>query len=104
MPRPDLQARRTLRLQVVDVGPRTQYDISDDGRTVWVNGKRGPVARFCPVSGEVTKGKKFLGGVHKGVVPTRDDWTKFVRLVVQHTRIPETIVESHRPMYIPEAS
>ncbi len=104
MPTVDTNTRREMRLEIVDVGPRTTLDISNDGRTVWVNGRKGLIARFCPVSGELTKGTKFVVSIHKGVVPTRDDWDKFVRLVVRHTRIPQEIVESHRPSYVPKPS
>jgi hypothetical protein len=92
------------------------YEVLSDGRTVWVNGPAGLVARFCPVSREYVKPSN---GISQGSVtdpeesgylypltvphdpekgPSETDWADFVFSV--QVRYEVQVAPKHKPAYI----
>ena len=73
------------------------YEISSDGRTVWVNSNQGIcVARFCPISSEFFH-PHFKCIIHENKEP-QTYWSMFVEEVLSLFKI--QIENEHKPLYI----
>jgi hypothetical protein len=100
----DLNARRKM---IFTQYKGTEFEVSSDGRTVWVN-KLIMVARFCPVSREyaAVSATDSSTGIeyeeeavaHPESGPSLADWTSFVGVVKDRWGI--VIGQNHTPLYI----
>ncbi len=87
-----------LRTEEMKVDDLEGIEVRSDGRTVWVNGKQGCVARFCPVSHEVwTNGVEHVTN-HPDIKPDFSHWKSFRKLVFDNYSI--VINNKHIPLYL----
>lgn len=73
-------------------------EVKSDGRTVWVNGSKGCVARFCPVSHEIwVNGTEYVRN-HPGNKPDFSHWKSFRQRVFDNYSI--VVGNKHIPLYL----
>jgi hypothetical protein len=78
------------------------HEVSSDGRTIWVNGPEGCLARFCPVSQEFMSPPDFSAFKHPNDNPTAEHWQRFVDKV--RSAFDLAIDDKHRPLTIEAVS
>jgi len=73
-------------------------EVRSDGRTVWVNGAEGCVARFCPVSHEVWVNGTVYVRNHPGHKPDFSHWKSFKQRVFDNYGV--AVDNRHIPAYL----